>query len=370
MLFEGNAAKGVLSPERFSELLTAGKIEFPTVTVEEIEDRSKADGFSKTITLVQTLWFVAQCIARRAQHLDLTPVELLTLSLAVLNGVMYFLWWNKPLDVRCPVRVYLLDASNEPNESNESNERDMDHIGEFQYYCHRQLVDACLWNKVYSQLQSLLSGVSRGISERRRQITTIWKSLPILSKVLILIHWTIMIPFFFTLTFSILLTLVFVIPGIFLLNMWISMLAAVELNTGAMKVPTFFSTDRSEAADVAIGSLLSLVGVVFGGIHCAGWFFSFPSSDEAILWRVSSAVLTGTAFLLPLFLTLLAFFFKFSEGGNHKRRYFIAGFTIILLVLVYVMSRLLLLVEAFISLRHLTPGMLALVKWTSFIPHI
>ena len=119
MLFERNIAKGVLTSKRFSELLTAGKIEFPIVTVEEIEDRSKADGFSKTIALGQTLWFVTQCIARGAQHLDLTPVGLLTLSLAVLNGLMYFLWWNKPLGVRCPVRVYLLDKPSEPNEPNE-----------------------------------------------------------------------------------------------------------------------------------------------------------------------------------------------------------------------------------------------------------
>ena len=120
MLFEGNIPKGVLSPKKFSELLTAGKIEFPTVSVEEIKDRSKADGFSKTIALGQTLWFVAQCIARRAQHLDLTLVELLTLSLAVLNGVMYFLWWNKPMDVRCTIRVYPLDKPNERNERNKS----------------------------------------------------------------------------------------------------------------------------------------------------------------------------------------------------------------------------------------------------------
>ena len=122
MLFEGNVPKGVLSPERFSELLTAGKIEFPTITVEEIEDRSKADGLTKTIALGQTLWFVAQCLARTAQHLDLTLVELLTLSLALLNGMMYFLWWHKPLDVRCPVRVYLVDRPNEPEKPNEPNE--------------------------------------------------------------------------------------------------------------------------------------------------------------------------------------------------------------------------------------------------------
>jgi hypothetical protein len=122
MLFEGNVAKGVLSPERFSELLTAGKIEFPTVTAEEIEDRSKADGFLKMIAFGQTLWFVMQCLARGAQHLDLTLVELLTLALAVFNGLMYFLWWHKSLDVRCPVRVYLLDKPSEPSEPNESSE--------------------------------------------------------------------------------------------------------------------------------------------------------------------------------------------------------------------------------------------------------
>ena len=136
MLYEGNDAKGVLSPEKFFKLLTAGKIEFPTVSVEEIEDRSKADGLSKTIALGQTLWFVAQCIARRAQHLDLTPVELLTLSLAVLNGVMYFLWWNKPMDVRCPIRVYLLDKSYTPtgNITSDKTASPIGRFGEFQVY--------------------------------------------------------------------------------------------------------------------------------------------------------------------------------------------------------------------------------------------
>ena len=145
MLYEGNDVKGVLSPEKFFKLLSAGKIEFPTVTEKEIKDRSKADGFSKTIALGQTLWFVAQCLARTAQHLDLTLVELLTLSLAVLNGVMYFLWWHKSLDVRCPVRVNLLDkpnlnASNAPNAPNDPDDPSKDHYSEF--YCFSLIVDA------------------------------------------------------------------------------------------------------------------------------------------------------------------------------------------------------------------------------------
>ena len=131
ILFEGNVAKGVLSPEKFSELLTAGKIEIPTVTAEEIEDRSKADGFSKTIAFGQTLWFVTQCLARRAQHLDLALVEMLTLSLATLNGLMYFLWWNKPLDVRYPIHVYLLDKPIKPIKPEVTEQKKLDGYGEF-----------------------------------------------------------------------------------------------------------------------------------------------------------------------------------------------------------------------------------------------
>ena len=114
---------------------------------------------------------------------------------------------------------------------------------------------------------------------------------------------------------------------------------------------------------------MAVVGAVFGGIHCVGWFFDFPSGAEAILWRVCSAVLTGIAFLFPIISFSLAALFGNLIGRIDREGYFtIAVFTIMLVV--YVVSRLLLIVEAFISLRHLTPGMLALVKWTSFIPHI
>ena len=132
-----------------------------------------------------------------------------------------------------------------------------------------------------------------------------------------------------------------------------------------MKVPTFYAMEDDNAG-IALGLLVffPVVGGIFGGIHCAGWFFDFPSSDEAMLWRVSSAVLTGSAFLLPLLTTLLWNVFDETQMNRF-------GLPILAIIfLVYVVSRLLLLVEAFISLRHLTPGMLALVKWTSFIPHI
>ena len=146
------------------------------------------------------------------------------------------------------------------------------------------------------------------------------------------------------------------------------MIGIDHFNTGDMRVPTFYSA-KQDGSGETYTFVMSAVGVVFGGIHCIGWFFNFPSSNEAMLWRVCSAVLTGIAFLLPL---LVYLFYLFEETPNNHRwqQFPFAVFTIILLVTVYVVSRLLLLVEAFISLRHLTPGMLALVTWASFIPHI
>ena len=173
-----------------------------------------------------------------------------------------------------------------------------------------------------------------------------------------------MIPFLFALTFIILLILVFAIPGLFLFCRWLSFFEAEKPDTGDMKVHSFYSLMMIEGkAVVAYIFVMPVVGVVFGGIHCAGWFFNFPSNDEAILWRVCSTILTGIAFLLPLHVIFLVLLRILSP------RWLVAVISVST-VLVYVVSRLILLVEAVISLRHLTPGMLALVKWTSFIPHI
>ena len=96
----------------------------------DIHDKSKGDSFSKGFAVLQTTWFVCQCIARGVTGLVVTELELATFAFAVLNGILYFLWWNKPLDVRCPVRVYLLPVD-APNESNVPNVPILDKSGEF-----------------------------------------------------------------------------------------------------------------------------------------------------------------------------------------------------------------------------------------------
>lgn len=70
------------------------------VPEEEIEERSKADGFSKAIAIVQIFWFVLQCLARRIQHLPIVPIEMSALAFSILSIVLYMIWWYKPFDVQ------------------------------------------------------------------------------------------------------------------------------------------------------------------------------------------------------------------------------------------------------------------------------
>ncbi|KAF8175521.1 hypothetical protein K438DRAFT_1908813 [Mycena galopus ATCC 62051] len=68
-------------------------------TEDEIKDRGKSDWVAKSFVLVQTAWFVAQCIARGIQHLAITELEIVTGAYAMMNFAIYFFWWKKPLNV-------------------------------------------------------------------------------------------------------------------------------------------------------------------------------------------------------------------------------------------------------------------------------
>jgi hypothetical protein len=41
----------------------------------------------------------------------MTNLEVITLAYAALNGMMYFFWWDKPLNVRVPVEVEVEDET-------------------------------------------------------------------------------------------------------------------------------------------------------------------------------------------------------------------------------------------------------------------
>jgi hypothetical protein len=76
-------------------------------TEAEIKDKGKADIIAKIFAILQTSWFVAQCIARGVGKLPLTELEVVTLAYAMVNVFIYYFWWDKPKDAQCPVWVYV-----------------------------------------------------------------------------------------------------------------------------------------------------------------------------------------------------------------------------------------------------------------------
>ncbi|KAJ7022942.1 hypothetical protein C8F04DRAFT_1034200 [Mycena alexandri] len=75
------------------------------IEAQDITDKSNGDTLSKGVAFSQGLWFVAQCLARFFQHLPVTQLEVATLAFAVVNVLIWSLWWSKPLDVERPIVV-------------------------------------------------------------------------------------------------------------------------------------------------------------------------------------------------------------------------------------------------------------------------
>ncbi|KIJ63939.1 hypothetical protein HYDPIDRAFT_112418 [Hydnomerulius pinastri MD-312] len=92
-----------LGGDEVEELVKAGELIPPTET--EIKGLGQADVLSKGFTIIQTLWFIIQCIARRVDGLPITQLEVMTLAYTTITIAMYAFWWHKPLNVNCPVRI-------------------------------------------------------------------------------------------------------------------------------------------------------------------------------------------------------------------------------------------------------------------------
>lgn len=101
--YEGNKPLVYLTPDDIYHLVCNDLLIPPFE--EDIQDRSKSDFFAKVIVLVQTLWFVMQCIARYINHLPITEFEIVTVAYAIPILGIYICWWDKPRGVSQPIRV-------------------------------------------------------------------------------------------------------------------------------------------------------------------------------------------------------------------------------------------------------------------------
>jgi len=313
--YDGNRPVRVLLPEQLQSYSLTGNGDFPRISKAEIEDKSKGDAISKGVVILQTGWFVTQCIARGVQGLPITELELVTVAFAALNFVIYVLWWDKPLEVQRGVRVYKKRRTEETVDDGD--------------------VEATVgfWGALRDALSNLPAAIVRG------PMTDPFKDSLWVIRVLI---WPLYKP------------ANILIPD--------GESEAVEIK----RVDTFYPSNWVTSKKFAI-FLVGAITVAFGAIHCIGWSFDFPSGIEKTLWRVASLSITGVPILIFQFGVLGTSIdhllkYRFNDSCMYT--------TLISLIFTYILSRLALLVLPFLCLRSLPPAAFHVVHWTSFIPHL
>jgi len=320
MEYDGNKPIRVLLPDQLESYSLTGNGEFPRISKAEIEDKSKGDAISKGVVILQTGWFVTQCIARGVQGLPITELELVTVAFAALNFVIYLLWWDKPQNVQRGVRVYKKRRTEET-----VNDGDVESTVGF-------------WSALRDALSDLPAAIVRGPSINAGVFDS-W-----LVRVL---AWPLLKPLFIMLPSS------------------------RNIREHEKRIDTFYPAKWAQASEKFSKYLLVAIAVAFGGIHCIGWSLTFPSSTERALWRVASLTIT----CVPV-----AYFLVFNDIGReigdmlqlgeYGSNYFCPDMIGVSLLSLYLLSRLALLTLPFLCLQSLPPATFYVVHWTSFIPHV
>jgi len=308
VLDDDNGKPGrTLCLEEIEELVRNDEIQYPIITKAEIKDKSKGDVVTKGLVLIQTTWFLLQCVARAKKHLALTELEVATAAFAFLNSITYALWWDKPLNVKCPIRVRKKHlCGQQAGEQGAGSEQGA--------------------TDVYDEELATEVGVVE-VSRRRG----FWRNVCSAVKTVFLVIFS---PFR-------------------------SMVA--EDNDDH----TFFA-GKNENNVVYLGAAV-VVATVFGGIHCIAWSFSFPSPMEQRLWRASSIVITATPMAIQGSMSALLVESGPKPGLADLITYSILLYP---LSIVYFLARITLLVLSLMALRLLPPSALQAVHWTTFLPHV
>ena len=391
-LYEGGKPVRVLEAGELEELSEAGKIEWPTITEEEIADRSKGDYLSKTIVLFQTTWFIGQCIARGAYKLVVTELEVVTLAFAILTGVIYYFWWDKPLDVRCSIPVQLLEGHVgkevtgsqiilPPDVSAEEKEEEE----EITVLPNPLLSPPIQVDKStpYPALTSTGSRIvpSKEVSDQgipQRDEKGVVDADPLPSTPIqgdsstpdpVLTRMERFQAFrrrarkkHGTLLGSGYVFIVFPLKRFF--GAFLDMLTCNTLGANTLRVPTFYSSpDEDSSTATGLGVCVS---IVFGAMHCIAWSFHFATLPERWVWRISAILVAGLPIAMAALVTLLGVI-ETTETEPYED---FLVFIIMSILSLYIIARIALLVLPFMALRALPPGAYVQLDWVSFLPHI
>jgi hypothetical protein len=330
----------------------------PDISKEMIADKSKADPIAKSLVCIQAGWLIVQCIARLVSSLPITLLEVATLAHCMSALAMYLLWWHKPLDINEPVvlshphirqmAAFLVEGSSV--------------VAKQPKAWRLQRHDPIKERKFYPLLSTTRQGMAIEASE------------------------------------------VFDIPSEEIEKnatpedeMTPPRIALCAFNWDQSEWPKFVkimttfewleeeSEDASEKTNILGWLAFTFATASYGGIHCAAWFSLFPTTVEALIWRLSSTCVTSSGLVLTTLFRLsdpIIRLVDWSEDYSRNRVIlkplfwiYALGWFIFVIIWAsffgaYVFSRGFLIVEAFISLRHLPVTAYDTPDWTQWLPHL
>ncbi|KAK5136116.1 hypothetical protein LTR08_004167 [Meristemomyces frigidus] len=96
-----------INAAQLHHLIKEGILPCPVIKEREIWDRSKADKFAKLFACLQIFWLAMQAIARAAQGLPVTPLEIAVLGFAIPSLASFAFWYSKPVDIEVPNEIHI-----------------------------------------------------------------------------------------------------------------------------------------------------------------------------------------------------------------------------------------------------------------------
>lgn len=126
-----------------------------------------------------------------------------------------------------------------------------------------------------------------------------------------------------------------------------------------------------------MGMVVWCTSMAYGAIHATAWHGYFPSRVEALLWRASSICIASsglTWILINLLARSFPWFKSYWEQVERLRAHWTSlvslGVLASLCGFAYLLARVYLVVESFISLRKLPASAFGTVDWTQLVPHL
>ncbi|KAI9766758.1 MAG: hypothetical protein M1839_004775 [Geoglossum umbratile] len=283
---------------------------FFDIPEDTIRDKSKADILAKGLVCCQVTWVVIQCIARKASGLPVTLLEVHTMVHVVCALSMYALWFYKPLDVKYPIA----DGS----------------------------ISLLFKESTLSRVHpggglSVLSHSIRDDADTRA--IGLWGDCLFWNRSRNVFLW-----------------------------------AEGHVGFGGMGQNPGWNLPGVQLLLLLIVASLS---AAYGGVHAAAWRFLFPSPVEHLLWKVSCMVCIAGSIPASIAVMAIADAWSFKPSQRRERLWLDWGHGLhaiplvicVITLLVFIVARFFMVIEAFLSLRHTTIGSYATVTWALYIPH-